>query len=190
MNKKRYMRYLIFAFLVSLFLAGQAIAGVPAIATFDLYETDNGSQTGTPAEMTQPIDISAGGSLLGQFYVVLTETSDTSNHQLANWSDVLHFVGGNLDSGSSTVQLFSDPAFASLPISDIMTNGSFISEVTQSSFELIQSINSVRTFDANFNVHSDTEGGDIDRVVPEPSTFLLLGAGLAGVGLMRRKFKK
>lgn len=38
-----------------------------------------------------------------------------------------------------------------------------------------------------------TGGADVTTAasaVPEPSTFLLLGAGLAGVGILRRRFKK
>ena len=42
--------------------------------------------------------------------------------------------------------------------------------------------NDVFTNNLSFNVASNS--------VPEPSTFLLLSAGLAGVGLLRRRFKK
>jgi hypothetical protein len=40
-------------------------------------------------------------------------------------------------------------------------------------------------FDAQFI----DQAGDVPATVPEPSTFLLFGAGLAGVGLLRKKFK-
>lgn len=209
MKKKRYMRYLIFSLLVCFFLAGQAIAGVPAVPTFDLYETVNNTPTGTFAETPPPVNISAG--LTGvpftgilDFYYVLTETSDTTNHQITNWSDVLHFQFlGLQDAGigldqlplSATVQLLSDPAFNSLPVDAIISGAVprlFHGETAPPTLlTLTAASNSGTFFSANFNVYSDfTEGGDTDRPVPEPSTFLLLGAGLAGVGLMRRKFKK
>jgi hypothetical protein len=184
---KNYMRYFIFGLLASLFLAAQAFAGGAPI--IDLYETIDNSPTGTPSEIGPEVDISEGGDFSGNLYIVLLESLDTTDHSLANWSDVLHFNGDN-----DTVQLFSDPAFNTLPVDEIIASSGagsiFASEVNSSSFELQQYFpGEPPTFDAFFNVHSDTEGVDTD-VVPEPSTFLLLGAGLAGVGLLRRRFKK
>jgi hypothetical protein len=207
---KRYIRYLLFGLLTSLFLAAQAFA-IDGGPTFDLYETLENTEGGTPSEIGPELDISAG-LIPGvefpevEFYVVLTETAPT-NTDLSNWSDVVHFYFAGTPDGdgigpaqpdqlSAFVQLFSDPAFNSLPVDDIISGNvlSFWAQETgpPTSFGIeLSNANDDDTllFAGHFNVWSDTdERGDTD-VVPEPSTFLLMGAGLAGVGLLRRKFK-
>jgi hypothetical protein len=142
----------------------------------------------------------AGTPVSGDSFIVLLEQNnpnDPNNHAIGNWSDVVKITNPIINGTPLTqihsfeideqyigifqdtlfvslVQLFSDPEF-----------GSFSDSVSdQNAIWLAEAPNGITNLGA-FIVNSDPP-----EVVPEPSTFLLLGAGLAGIGFLRRRAKK
>jgi hypothetical protein len=84
----------------------------------------------------------------------------------------------------SIAQLFSDPnpAFSSISVSLTANPNSVV--------WMAEGPNDPTIIGQLFIVHSDAPGPGDPDAVPEPSTFLLVGAGLAGIGLLRKRFKK
>jgi len=119
-------------------------------------------------------------------YVVLLEASGADQTNVANWSDILHFIddGGGF---ASTAQLLSDgcncfPSFATVTAA----GGSFIVETqTGTGNDFTDSTQFSPSGTDFYNIFSDApvnETGD----VPEPGSLVLVGGGLVVAGLLRR----
>ena len=206
-------RLLTILFLVSaLVLAIGNSANANGIALpINLYESvDNQLPNGTnDSEIGPVIPVpfliaigpgTVGTPVTGDSFIILLEhnnPTDPNNHAIGNWSDVVkitnplingtpltqiysfevdeQYIGIFLDTNiASFVQLFSDPEFGSI-------SGS-VSD--QNSIWLTEDPSGITNLGA-FIVNSDPP-----EAVPEPSTFLLLGAGLGCIALLRRRAKK
>ena len=193
-------RLLAICFLVSIMVlaidnsANAAFVAVDGITDIHLYETVDNTPNGTPSEIgpVVPIIFPDPPGFQTTFAVFLESASN--DHSIANWSDVvkLDYIlldGGVVPIGTTYVgdgvlfaflqaQLFSDPAFGT--ISNDVQNSNSVAWYQEDS----SGVSSFFFDDFHIFVHSDPP-----EAVPEPSTFLLLGAGLAGIGFLRRKMK-
>ncbi len=171
-----------------LIVAGAALAGQISSCqdnigspgfTCNIYESD---ASGNPSDIgnviTLPNSVTAG-------YVVLLDNASDNTNQ-ANWSDVLVFT-------SSTVQLYSIGCniatgnTSCFPTYSTVTGApnAFILEGAVAPTQYLSSPNT-------YNIYSDEsdEGGGPSHGVPEPATFGMLGAGLAGVFLARKRLTR
>jgi PEP-CTERM motif len=209
-------RLLAIFFLVSVLVLAIGNSANAQIIPIDLYETADNTPPISNAPDVEvgplvlfPFGLIAIGSgtfgtpVTGDSFIVLLESdnpTDPNNHDIGNWSDVVKITNPFLDGVPltqihsfevdeqyigvfqdetllSSVQLFSDPAFSTI-------SGS-ISD--QNAIWLAEDPSGITNLGA-FIVHSDSDPPV--GVVPEPSTFLLFGAGLAGVGLLKRRMRK
>ncbi len=96
------------------------------------------------------------------------------------YSDTSMNVAYDVDGTLGHNRVYSTPYTNESPITDTIPVGTFVS------FEDLRFPNSDFDYDDENFVFAIVSSPS----VPEPSTFLLLGMGLVGVGIMRRRFKK
>ena len=147
--------------------------------TCNIFESD---VNGNPSEMSNIFSL---GTSAVAGYVVLLEAPGADQTNLANWSDVLHFIDGG-GGFASTAQLLSDgcncfPSFATVNAA----GGAFIVETqTGTGNDFTDSTQYSPSGTDVYNIFSDApvnETGD----VPEPGSVALLGGGLVAMGLRR-----
>jgi hypothetical protein len=156
--------------------------------TCNFYETDS---QGNPSETGGMVSVPSFGLLPHD--VVLFESSGGSILDRTTWSDALHFTASLDPSGMLAIraQLLSEGCncFASLDIGANPTGvtetqtgqGSDFTDFTSFAFNSFQTI----------NVFSDAPIGEpVDSQVPEPTTFAIVGAGMAVLVAARRRIRR
>ena len=154
--------------LVDLFISGLGDYTTPSLSAYDLDVIFD------PGKLSL-ISVSLGDKLnLGIFGSISSITSEIGSVNLLE-----------ISLESSTDLNNSQPGSFILATLTFDTLASGISPLDLSINELAdEGGNSISALIQNGSVSVSVSA------VPEPSTFLLLGAGLAGVGLMRRRFRK
>jgi hypothetical protein len=132
---------------------------------------------------------------LGIFVVpgdaVLFETANGSLTDMSTWSDVVHFENLSSVPGSTAIVYFDlDPGIQLPPGFVLSANAVGIFESTT------KGVTAYTAGSAVYNVASDCSGPSCEITepgeggsVPEPATAGLLGSGLLGAFLLRRRFR-
>jgi hypothetical protein len=196
---KKLLGCLLIVMLAALFSAQQATAGVSAI-TFD--ENGNYDSFFTGSGMSPDPTGGINGNVL-----IFTLPAPVLGGDIRIWeegsnntvlSDVLrfYFIDPNGQANFSTTSdladhmiFYSDNADGAEALADTGLPGNLLT-VFQDGGGAPEYINPA-TGNTEFLYAGFYHGiSDYGTPIPEPSTFLLLGAGLAGLGIIRRRFRK
>ncbi|HYL72795.1 MAG TPA: PEP-CTERM sorting domain-containing protein [Bryobacteraceae bacterium] len=148
--------------------------------TCNVFESD---VSGNPSEMSNIFSL---GTSAVAGYVVLLEASGADQTNVANWSDVLHFIddGGGF---ASTAQLLSDgcncfPSFATVNAA----GGAFIVETQTGTGD--DFTDSTQYSPSGTDVYNIFSGAPVNETgdVPEPASVALLGGGLVASMVVER----
>lgn len=142
---------------------------IPAHGSYDLDIATNGFSVPTDTVTSANLEITATRVHGTPDLVYIDTTIDLLIGTLNSQSGSNHFSDTNLPIPLSVFTSWTDPGTLSVDV------GAGTQAFTLDTYRL-----TVNYIDPPPSSAS----------VPEPSTFLLLGAGLAGVGLLRRRFKK
>jgi hypothetical protein len=170
------VKLLFLGLVVSVFFVGQAMAGGPPVAWTWTFSEDLTGPTS--------VNLAPGEMMLVDFSTQLTANPGTDPF-LDNSVDVMDSLRGDNVTGTLT----ADGATV-FPISWQDTIGPFSSPGMMTIFNTASFTTNVTGTMGSSNTVKIAVNVVAPTTVPEPSTLLLLGAGLAGVGLLRRRFKK
>lgn len=211
MNKK-YSRYFVLGSLFLFFLAGQAFAGLSQIIAINVDENGNGTISGFLG--TEPLpsgllnDPGPDGLNNALTYDLLNPPGLTAGDVLVVEggviSDIIRFNPQQTGPGGGlgTLVFYSDNLDGADALADIglplfgYTNWVLIPEIGAEGSNAALYIPTagqpgfVEFANGRVQYTFISDSPSDSPTIPEPSTFLLLGAGLAGIGIMRRKFRK
>jgi PEP-CTERM motif len=177
-RKMKAVKLLFVGLIVSALFTGQAMAGVPAVGQWTWSIDKSADQSSLTLAQGQQFQVN---------YTVMLNAFEVPNGDLDPLLDETVVVTDDYSGLLGSVTAL-DPLPASFFYTrtfgpygpgdvgtfDVLNNAYFVTNDTGA------------TGDSNWTVRVTVS----PTAVPEPSTFLLLGAGLAGVGLLRRRFKK